>query len=190
VHRFPTIGWQASALWLLGIVVAGWNPPATAAGPRVSPEAVKAALVLKFSEFTTWPTSARPVGGGGLVVGFYKAPELIKAARSLVAGDKGGHVELVEVDSTEKALSCHVVYFGKWDTDARNALEKLRTRPVLTIGEGAGFLEADGIVGFEFQEVKESVRPAYYINIPAMDRARILLDPRVLKNRLQPAKEP
>lgn len=156
--------------------------------PVVKPEEARALLLVQFAELTTWPKGAREGGNGKLIIGFFRAPELFAATAKVVDGSVGRY-ELREVSEPAEALQCHVLYFRRTDGGARNLLKAVADKPILTVGEEEAFVRSDGILGFKLVEAAGVARPRYFVNIDAMDRAKVRLDSRVLGRALSWRKE-
>lgn len=175
-------------LWLFLLPLVFWVPASRAADTEVTLEQTKAAVLLRISEFTTWPSNARITNGGGRVVGILNSPGLLAAAKAFVAADPKDRTVVIAVDSLEKAAACNTIYVGKLDELAKQALSGARSKPILTVGEGPEFIKAGGIIGFVFRSVGEEVSRDYLISVPAMDEANIRIDPRIVKKGIK-AKE-
>jgi len=62
-------------------------------------------------------------------------------------------------------------------------------KPILTVGEEEAFVQIDGILGFKLVESKGVVVTRYFVNIEAMDRAKVRLDSRIIGRALPWRKE-
>jgi len=137
---------------------------------------VKAAFLINFGKFVHWP-GERP--GQPLVLGvFGKDPfgEVLDA----FAGKKVRGRELVvrRVSTIAKASACHVLFVGRAERARRaKLLRALRKTIVLSVGEVKGFAHRGGVVNFYLKDGK--VR--FEINIDAAARARLKIDPRLLR---------
>lgn len=160
----------------------------TSTPPVMKPEEARALILVQFAELTTWPKDAREGGNGKLIIGFYCAPELQAATAKVIDGSTGRY-EVREVAEPAEALRCHVLYFRRTDSGARSLLKAVADKPVLTVGEEETFVRSDGIVGFKLVESAGVARPRYFVNIDAMDRAKVRLDSRVLGRALAWRKE-
>lgn len=172
------------ALWL-GVVPLGAQDSAP---PVVKPEEAKALFLVQFAELTIWPKGAREAGNGKLVIGFFRAPEML-AATTKVLGKPTGEIELREVSEPDQADQCHVIYLRRIDGPARELLKAVAEKPVLTVGEDEAFVRNHGILGFKLVESKGVAVTRYFVNIEAMDRAKVRLDTRIIARALPWRKE-
>lgn len=172
--------------WLAALLAAFVATAPRAAEVAATVDQTKAAVLLRMAEFTTWPAAARQTNGSGLVVGIINSPAMLAATRAFVAADPDDRTIIVPVNSLEQAATCHVLYIGHTDELARQALAAARDGPVLTVGEGERFAATGGIVGLVFREEGGRIVPEYYVNVKAMDRAKIRLDARIVKKGLKP----
>lgn len=137
---------------------------------------VKAALLNAFCRLTDWPEERAPVEGRPVVIGFVQAPEIMAAFKREFPDE--GLFRVVAVSSGAAARECHLVYFGGLNSEATSVLRDVPGDPVLTVGELEGFVDAGGIIAFERREG----RVAYRVNLRAMDKAGVRLNPRLVRN--------
>lgn len=143
---------RAAALGaLLGwLVLCGLAMPLHADGDPVANEyALKAAFLHKFTGFIDWPPAAFPSPAAPFVIAIVGDDPFGPAIDSVLAGQRVGGRPVLVRRETDGAVppECHLVFVGERDAARREALlEKLAERPVLTIGEAEGFLEAGGTI--------------------------------------------
>lgn len=168
-----------AALWLA-------LDPVRGADPEFTIEQHKAAVLLRFSEFTTRPAASEVAADRAPVIGFVNAPGMLAAARAFVASDPKDLTVIREIQTTEEAARCESLYFGRLDESALKILSGVQTQPVLTVGEGLEFIRASGIVGFAFRTNRTGGRieykAEYYVSLEAMKRAQVVLHSRIIKN--------
>lgn len=158
--RPPLLKLLAAALLLLGA------PPARA---QPTAEAVKAAFLPKFARYVQWPASVHPSGRQPFtlcVIGRDPfGPQLDRAAASEVID--GRAVAVRRMATPDGAAGCHLAYVqGRSDGDTARFLLALRSRPILTITDGAAgpqrgmihFTVAAGRVRFFIDEAEASAR--------------------------------
>lgn len=145
-------------------------PPAAAnASAAFSAEAVKAAYLVNFIRFTDWPEGG-PAEDAPFIVGVSGnrpvEDELIRLAdRQLVRGHR---LRVVRLRLARDLEGVHVAFIdadAETELDAlppREALAILAGRPVLTVSDAPGFLEAGGIVGLyrEASALRFAIAPA------------------------------
>ncbi|MDX2187132.1 MAG: YfiR family protein [Opitutaceae bacterium] len=146
----------------------------------IAPEVkLKAAYVIKLSQYVTWPDSAPAETSGPLRVGATEAggliDELVRQARTL-RGKRP--IEIVPLTTLEDALSCHVLFFGSNDTRAiTDWVPTVRTHPLLTISDHPETIAA----GMAIRLVKDSQTLRFEINQPAVDTAKLEVNPEAVR---------
>jgi hypothetical protein len=122
-------------------------PPVGGEGPA-NEYSLKAAFVYQFPQFVDWPAAAWE--GAPHVELCVPRPHPIGPEVALLARGESLHgrpYTVREVEPGDSITSCHVLFVAA--TPARSVAERLRAaaaRPVLTVGEGDGFLESGGII--------------------------------------------
>jgi hypothetical protein len=160
------------------------HPPSSAAAQAETPRAleyrVKAAYLLNFSRYVAWPpgTFAGPVAPIRLCV--LGQDPFGTTLEQTVADQRtqGREVQSLRVDTPERAVSadCQVLYVGRDHRGPRGWQEQLRGTPIITVGEGEGFLYEGGMIGFVLSE--ETVR--FAVSLPALHAAGLQISSRVL----------
>lgn len=148
--------WSALRLFL-GLLCGVVAPAARATGGNVatvSAENIKAAFLLNFMRFTDWPPGAH---GEFYVLGVV-GDRALEDALLVLADTQMVHerrLRVVRVRSVREAADCQMVFFGvaspgvgETGPDSAEILEAVAGRPVLTVGEQAGFLALGGMVNF------------------------------------------
>jgi hypothetical protein len=147
---------RAVAGLTLSILLAALAEPAAAAGASLE-YAVKAAFLVKFAPFVTWPATAAESGPFRICV-LGHAPfgaSLNDAVRGRSMGERPIVVRHLNAVTPEAA--CQVLYVGRTSAQTpREALAAVRGQPVLTVtdaGQGADrgivhFVVVDGHVRF------------------------------------------
>jgi hypothetical protein len=167
------------AILLVLAFLATWAvvPPAHAARPRDEYE-VKAAFLCSFAHFVVWPegSAARDT----IVVGIVGTDPFGDVIDRLFAGKApaGRSILIRRFGSFDDASNCHILFVG--DTGKRalaGELGKLRSKPVLTVGEQDDFAAAGGIIRLKM--VGDHVR--FDINVAAADTARLKLSSSLLR---------
>lgn len=60
------------------------------------------------------------------------------------------HVKVFRAEKLEALPACHIIFVAFQDaTKRRTVLNKLKNRPVLTVGDSLEFLKEGGIIGFQ-----------------------------------------
>ena len=120
-----------------------------------NPNKVKAAFLRNFAHYVTWPAGAfaGPRSPWRICVlgrdPFGEVLEKTFKGRT----EQGRPFEIYRADTLDKLPPCQIVYVAYSDPRSRRAaLEELKGRPVLTVGDTADFLHEGGIIRFEVRD--------------------------------------
>ncbi len=163
---------------LLKSIVLLYLASATAA-QSVSDYQVKAAYIYNFAKFIEWPaqefsTPAAPMRFCVLNDQLFE----VELNRVVKGRSIAGHpVEVVQVQATEQARSCHILFINSVeDRQTERVLETLRTNSVLTVGEAENFIPEGGIINF----ILKDNRVQFQINHKAATAAGLYISSRLL----------
>lgn len=140
---------------------------------------VKAAFLYNFAKFVEWPATSFPRADSPISLCVWGANPFARAL-DVVDGKPVGARQLAVAASVgpDRAASCSIVFVGAPDiASARAAVQSLRDKPVLTVGEVPGFAQAGGIIGF----VIVDGRVRFEINPKAAARVGIGLSSQLLR---------
>ena len=136
---------------------------------------VKAAFLLNFVKFTTWPAIKSDTPLSMCVTG--DEPLVTTLADTVRGQSAGDHpIEVRRAPDRTTWATCHVLYVG--DGEARRAAQAVsgvRTAPVLTVSDAGGFAQA-GII----ELYVEGRRMRFAINVDAAGRSGLHLSSRLL----------
>ncbi len=140
---------------------------------------VKAAFLYHFTKYVEWPPDAISSAGPGIVLGvlgedpFQGAVEDVIRDRSV----EGRPLSWKRFEDPPRPGECHVLFIGAAERLRLNkALEKLKTMPILTVGESEAFGRAGGIAWFRL----EGNKVRFVINLDAARRAGLKISSRLL----------
>ena len=162
-------------------------PEASAAEQPVSEAQVKAAFVLNFIKFVTWPESEGESGEFSICT--MKHSVLTEVIAQLAKGGPvaGKRVSVRKVDRLN-SKQCRVVLVESEDyPEFASTSKALANQPVLTIGSGAGFTEGGGMLEL-FTENRRIQFDAY---LPAIQRSGLSVSAsllRLARNLRKPAR--
>ncbi len=157
--------------------VAALLAPAISTPQDVTAPALKAAFIDNFARFTEWPESSRTAAA--FVICVLGDTAVGEAIEGLVAGrDAAGRPVVVSVVAAAAPKdACHILYVsGATTREAAQVAAGLRNLPVLTIGDGVGFIAAGGMVRFFF----ERGQLRFNINVEAVKRSGLRMSSRLL----------
>lgn len=153
------------------------SAPARTEAPNPMPEQVRAAYVLNFTRYTTWPASAISEGSAPLVV-CALGPGASDVARQLQSRAAGNHpLELRALQHPDQVSGCHALYLGPTERAQQSSLlARLRNQAILTIGESPSFLADGGMINL----VLVDGNLHFEVNLAATAGAGMQLNPRML----------
>ncbi|MDD5297222.1 MAG: YfiR family protein [Rhodocyclaceae bacterium] len=156
-----------------GLVLAVLALAGNAMGAAVDEAQVKAAFVFNLVRYVDWPEGALPPGAPLTVC--RAGSGALSAALSVLEGRQAGGRQ-IRVRSVEgDPAGCQVLVLA--DGDGNGLLSRAQGRPILTIGEGWGFLEESGIVALVVLDGKL----VFGANMDAARRANLRLSAQLLK---------
>lgn len=142
---------------------------------------VRYAYLYSFALMTKWPDEAFLSTGDDFVIAVvgetpYRS-DLNRVAETKKIRERS--IRIVNVDATGAIPPCEVVYFPELvPAPQREALlRQLRGKPVLTVGEAAGFATNGGVIRFFLEE--DNVR--FELNPTAAAAQQLAVDPRMTK---------
>ncbi len=159
---------------LIGIVLS-----ADIRAGTVEEYSVKTALVFNFARFTDWPPDALADSPETLYL-CVLGDDAIWDAFGGIEGKRvnGRRIVVKRVRRMRKSGGCDLLFVSGSD---RHRLPKIFAavggKPVLTIGEMAGFTEAGGIINL----VKTENRINFEVNLDAAQQAGLKISSRILK---------
>lgn len=138
---------------------------------------VKAAFLLNFAKFVTWPDDAFPDANAPVTICVYGRDPFGRTLDDVVQGETIDQrkVAVRRIEDLPKAQSCQAVFFENEERDLPDILGRLG-RSILTVGEGEKFLRAGGMIGF----LLENRRVRFDINQTAAEKAGLKLSSRLL----------
>lgn len=143
----------------------------------VPEQQVKAAYILNFARYASWPAPALSDPRAPLVVCVI-GQGAADIARQLQSRSAGSHpLELRNVSRVEDTDTCHALYIGALERNRQSAwLARLRDHAILTIGDSASFLADGGMINMML--VDGSIR--FEVNLAATKHSGVSLHPRML----------
>jgi hypothetical protein len=127
-----------------GVVCAGVTTSAHAARRGSAESSIKAAYVYNFAKLTTWPSD------GNIVIGIVGSSESGDAIKKIVDGKSvDGHTISVKDISAGDAKGCQIVFVC-----GSGGAPSVGSAHVLLVGEGSGFAQGGGSIGFEMSDGK------------------------------------
>ena len=141
---------------------------------------VKAAFLLKFASFVQWPSAAGAMASdpvGIAIVGNDPFGDLLPA--EIPPEDSNDQAfRVTRLESPEEDLSRFRMIFLPQTVSnlAEPLLERVRGRPILTIGEGESFASQGGMIAFTL----ENKRVRFVINLAQAQKAGLNISSKLL----------
>jgi hypothetical protein len=176
-----TLGFRGWRLGLASLALAVTFIAAPGSAPRggieVAPDvAVKAAFLYNFAKFAEWPSLHAGVPLVFCVVG---ADKIFVALVDTVHGQNiNGHaLDVRRPPDSGTWPACHVLFIADVETQrSASGLSGIKTMPVLTVSDGKGFSQADGMIEFYV----EGERMRFAINLEGVEHSGLRLSSRLL----------
>jgi hypothetical protein len=156
--------WVIALLWMLHL-------PGLVASQELAlanPNRVKAAFLRNFAHYVGWPADAFPNSSTPWHICVLGPDPFGDILETSLKGrtEQGRSFEVFRAETLDQLPSCQMVFLAyKDDARRRAVLDKLKNKPVLTVGDAPEFLREGGTIRFE---VDDRVRLS--INL---DQARI-----------------
>lgn len=145
---------------------------------QTSEPELKAAYTLNFAKFTRWPSDARrePSTLKVCVVGRSSVGESLEDKEGERIIGKTLEVDYVRLPG--RLDDCAILYISEFDT-ARlpRTLAAVAQLPVLTVSDMADFVGNGGMIGL----VRDGTRLRFKVNLDAVNKAGLRLEPKLLK---------
>jgi hypothetical protein len=110
---------------------------------------IKAVFLYHFTQFVAWPENAFAAPDSPFVIGLVGSDPFGPALGSIVGGEAVGrhHLAVQTITDVSAEFRCQILYFT---VDGENLLDlrRLRTAPVLTVGESDSFYKKGGMIQF------------------------------------------
>jgi len=141
---------------------------------------IKAAFLVNFANFTTWPDSAYFDATAPLVIGVLGEDPFngyLDAAESkTIASDRRMHI--VRGKTLGDLPVCHILFIGaSEEKNLPGYVEQLSGRAVLTIGDTPDACRDGAMICF----FSEANKIRFRVNLEVIEKSPLRLDPRVLK---------
>jgi hypothetical protein len=164
---------------LLAIALTGLSRLALAQPQVARDYEVKAGFLIKFTQYTAWPSNTFASSNAPVVIGVLDGEPLFRQLEQEARGVASSRpVEVRQVSTVEEASHCHVVFIT--ESEGRNESEwfaALKGRPVLTVGESDRTIERGGVMRFVIKN--KSVR--FEANLASAAENQLILDEGMLR---------
>jgi hypothetical protein len=171
------MAFKASLLLLLAAAghTGAQDPP-----PALPEYVLKAGFLYNFAKYVEWPADAFERADSPIVIGIVGADPFGDRIDAVLRdkGVRGRKFEIRRYPDSAALQRCHIVFVARGGKDrVADILERTRGWSALTVGEDASFPEAGGILAI----LVERDKPRLVVNPDAADRARLVIDSKLLR---------
>lgn len=173
-------GLPAKVARLLGLfgLLAG-VAPGVCAEPVYTEYQVKALFLVNFSKYVSWPAEAFSDNAAAITVGVLGEDKFGEHLAKAVEGRtvSGRALAIRFVKNEEDLAACQILFVSASEKKRLvEILAKVKTRPVLTVGEIEEFLRQGGIINF----IKKDGKVRLEIDLDAARRAGLQISSKLL----------
>jgi hypothetical protein len=140
---------------------------------------VKALFLLNFAKYVDWPSTAFPAADAPIVIGVIGEGGF-EGELAAAVGNKsvdGRLIQVRQLQTPEGPDKCHIVFIrSSKKAGLDEILSRIKTKPVLTVGETDQFLEQGGAINF----VKKEGKIRLEINLDAARQANVQISSKLL----------
>lgn len=154
-RKFRLIG-KAIALMAFFILTMGSNR-GFPAEPSFTEYQVKAGFLFNFVKYVAWPPEAFTEVATPITIGIVGKDKFGEDLRKAVEGKSFADRKIVvrQFANDSDFSKCHILFVSASEKKhLGEILDKIKTLPVLTVGEAEGFLESGGIIKFTKKQDK------------------------------------
>lgn len=167
--------------WMLSIFLFLALPATVASqvAPAENPNRVKAAFLRNFAHYVIWPTRTFPNNMTPWHICILGQDLLGEHVETTVKGrtEQGRPFKVFRANTAEELPPCQIIFIAHQDpAQRRAALDKLKGKAVLTVGDAPEFLLEGGIIRFQ---VDDRVRMS--INLDQARAASLTIPTRMLE---------
>ena len=145
---------------------------------------LKAAFLFNFVKFVEWPPQAFSSDRAPVTLCVFGQDPFGHTLENVIQGERVGERSLaVRRPGLEELDGCHVLFVSRSETERFGAvLSKVGSKPVLTVADTDGFLQAGGAINF----VLEGNKVRFLINPKAAERNGLRISSRLLRLAMIP----
>jgi hypothetical protein len=149
---------------------------------------VKAAFVLNFIHFVYWAKIPGEENAADLPICATANSDFAEAVRRVIAGKTAGSRSIsLRLDPSPNPVRCRLLLVDAADyRSARPVLNAIKGAPVLTIGNGPGFIQSGGM----FELIVQDRRVQFNTNLEAIQGANLDVSARLLELSRNLKKDP
>ncbi|MCQ8127148.1 YfiR family protein [Methylomonas rivi] len=130
-------------------------PGIGASQDRKHPNEVEAAFLRNFAHYVEWPSHAFADDRSSWVIGILGDDPFGDIMETTFSNrtEKGRAFKVLRADSLDEMPDCHIVFIAYKSAGRRRwALDQIKNKPVLTVGDAPEFLREGGIIQFNVDD--------------------------------------
>lgn len=140
---------------------------------------VKSLFLLNFAKYVDWPRTAFAAADAPIVIGVIGDGSFEGELSSAVGGKSvdGRPIRVRRLQTPEDSDTCHILFIrASKTTGLGELLSRIKSKPVLTVGETDQFMEQGGAINF----VKKEGKIRLEINLDAARQANVQISSKLL----------
>ncbi len=117
-----------------------------------NPYKVQAAFIRNFAHYVNWPERSFTSDKENWRVCIAGPDPFGRVLEQTLQGreEQGRSFSVIRSDEMDVLVQCHIVFIAYKDAARRrNAMERLKNRPVLSVGDSPDFLREGGVIAFQ-----------------------------------------
>jgi hypothetical protein len=162
------------------MVLATGAAPSAGAQDRFDEQQVKAAFLFKLAQFVEWPAAAFADAQRPIVIGVLGQDPFGKVLDDIVDGEMvaGRPLVVQRFTRVEDVMTCHILFVGASERSSYPRIfSALKGRPILTVGDAAGFAASGGMIAFASEQNHVVLR----VNLRAARAAKLTISSNILR---------
>jgi YfiR/HmsC-like len=174
-------GIQVDGTWVILLLafLCGPNRCSAAETPSLTEYQVKALCLLNFAKYIEWPAQTFAASNSPIKVGIFGENKFGDDLKIAMQGKCIGErpIEIKAVSSEPEWRNCQVLFISESENKREaGILNRVKSLPILTVGESEEFLAEGGVVRFLLKDGK--VR--FEVNLNAARTARLGISSKML----------
>lgn len=144
-----------------------------------NPYKVQAAFIRNFAHYVNWPERSFTSDKESWRVCIAGPDPFGQVLEQTLNGreEQGRSFRVIRSDDVEVLAKCHIVFIGYKDAAKRRyAMEWLKRKPILLVGESPGFLREGGVISFQTGD-----RVRMGVNLDQAKAASLIIQTRMLE---------
>jgi hypothetical protein len=141
---------------------------------------LEAVFLFNFAQFVEWPSSAFPSADAPFTIGVLGKDPFGTALDETVAGEaiKGRKIQVERYRDVKEIKNCQILFISaSEEAHFERIFTALKSKPILTAGDGENFARKGGIVRFVTAQPKIRLR----INVDALAEAKLTASSKLLR---------